>query len=136
VRGEESWPEVGDDMWGPAIREKGGSDAWARRVGEERQRRSYRFKTLPGWAVGSFFSPGRIGPLGPFSLFPFSFSIFISYFLFYFVSFANQFKSIQTIFKFFVNIHSRIPNQYETGFQGQNTILNRTSLISKEDLLA
>jgi hypothetical protein len=36
----------------------------------------------------------------------------------------------------FCKIYSRVLNQYETSFQEQHTILNKTSLISKEDLLA
>jgi hypothetical protein len=86
--------------------------------------------------LGPVWQLGRIGSLRPFSISLFLFSFLFSDFSICFKSFANVIQIKSNHIQKFCKIHSRVLNQYETGFQEQNTILNRTSLISKEDLLA
>jgi hypothetical protein len=106
------------------------------RCQRERGKRPVPVQDITRVGYGPDLELGRIGPRRPFLIFSFSFSFLFLVFLISFILFANLIQIKSNHIQRFCKIYNRVLNQYETSFQEQHTILNKASLISKEDLLA
>jgi hypothetical protein len=84
---------------------------WGPPVGVQERGRGYRFGAGRCWAVGSFWLWAGMVPGVQFHIFFFSFLFSFSVFPISFTDFVKCSKTIQTTFRNFVKIHSKVLNQ-------------------------